>query len=138
MNKIFEADQFSFFSSPNLTLNNLSTFFQNFFFFPTMIQCTTCCVLTTLYDSSVFYGPDDSYSSTQCLFSWPHSPGAVPAGQRGRYEPGCLRSQQIQRRKGRADLPDVGLRERSACVMISIALRGLKAPMCNISSDLLA
>lgn len=52
---------------------------------------------------------DEPLSPAQRLLPWPHPPGAVPAGQRGRHEPGCLRPEQVQRREGRADLPDVGL-----------------------------
>lgn len=62
------------------------------------------------------------FSSAQCLFSRSHPPGAVLAGQWGRYEHGCLWPQQVQWREGWADLPDVGLWKRSFCVMMSTAV----------------
>lgn len=63
------------------------------------------------------------FSSAQCLFSRPHPPGAVLARQRGGHEPGCLRSQQVQRGEGWANLPDVGLWKRSVSVTMSLAVR---------------
>lgn len=49
------------------------------------------------------------FSSPQRMFPWSHPPGAVPAGQRSRHEPRCLRPQQVQRGEGGADVPDVGV-----------------------------
>lgn len=63
------------------------------------------------------------FSSTQCLLPWPHPPGAVPTGQRCRYEPGCLWPKQVQWGEGRTDLPHVGLWKRSACLNMSSAGR---------------
>lgn len=41
-----------------------------------------------------------SSSPAQRLFPRAHPPGAVPAGQRGRHEPGGLRSEPVQRGEG--------------------------------------
>lgn len=71
------------------------------------------------------------FSSSQRLFSRPHSPGAVLAGQRGGHEPGCLRPQQVQWGEGRADLPDVGVWKRCDCVVISCQERPDKRWCCH-------
>lgn len=78
------------------------------------------CVISRWFSLLLLFSP------AQCLFPWPHPPGAVLAGQRGRHEPGCLRSQQVQWGERRANLPDVGLWKRSVCMLRRLAVRKYK------------
>ncbi len=100
-----------------------ASFLFIFCIFLNLLLRSSIVLIIIVCRTSVINVPDSLFSSTQCLFSWPHPPGAVFAGQWRRHEPGCLRPQQVQRGERWADLPDVGLWKRSVCAVISLAVR---------------